>query len=29
MELVRKLNEEEARVQTSLADEMFFGEHQG
>lgn len=26
MDLVRKLNEEEARVQTALADEMFFGE---
>ncbi len=25
MELVRKLNEEEARIQTALADEMFFG----
>lgn len=29
MELVRRLNEEEARVQTALADEMFFGEHNG
>lgn len=29
MELVRLLNEEEARVQTALAHEMFFGEHQG
>lgn len=27
MELIRKLNEEESRVQTALADEMFFGEH--
>lgn len=26
MELVRKLNEEEARIQTALAYEMFFGE---
>ncbi|WP_274648944.1 hypothetical protein [Paenibacillus humicola] len=26
MELVRKLTEEEARVQTALADELFFGE---
>lgn len=26
MDLVRKLNEEEARVQTALAAEMFFGE---
>jgi hypothetical protein len=26
MELIRKLNEEEARVQTSLAYEMFFGD---
>lgn len=26
MELVRKLNEEESRVQTALAYEMFFGE---
>lgn len=26
MELVRKLTDEEARVQTALADEMFFGE---
>lgn len=25
MELVRKLNEEESRVQTALAHEMFFG----
>lgn len=29
MELVRKLTEEESRVQTSLAHEMFFGERQG
>lgn len=29
MELVRKLTEEEARVQTALAYEMFFGEQQG
>ncbi|QWU16845.1 hypothetical protein SAMN04487895_11133 [Paenibacillus sophorae] len=28
MELVRKLNDEESRVQTSLADEMFFGERE-
>lgn len=28
MELVRKLTEEEARVQTALADEMFFGEQE-
>ncbi|BCG57233.1 MULTISPECIES: hypothetical protein [Paenibacillus] len=28
MELVRKLNEEESRVQTALADEMFFGERE-
>ncbi|MFD2673569.1 hypothetical protein [Marinicrinis sediminis] len=28
MDLVRKLNEEEARIQTALADEMFFGEQQ-
>ena len=28
MELVRKLTDEEARVQTALAYEMFFGEHQ-
>jgi hypothetical protein len=28
MELVRRLSEEEARVQTALAHEMFFGEHQ-
>lgn len=27
MELVRKLTDEEARVQTALAYEMFFGEH--
>ncbi|MBW7457871.1 hypothetical protein ACFOLF_14685 [Paenibacillus sepulcri] len=27
MELIRKLTEEEARVQTALAYEMFFGEH--
>lgn len=26
MDLIRKLNEEEARVQTALAAEMFFGE---
>lgn len=26
MELIRKLNEEESRVQTALADEMFFGD---
>lgn len=26
MELIRKLNEEEARVQTALAYEMFFGD---
>lgn len=26
MELIRKLSEEEARIQTSLAHEMFFGE---
>lgn len=26
MELIRKLTEEEARVQTALAHEMFFGE---
>lgn len=25
MNLIRKLNEEEARIQTALADEMFFG----
>ncbi|MFC4777963.1 hypothetical protein ACFO9Q_14275 [Paenibacillus sp. GCM10023252] len=29
MELVRKLTVEEARVQTALADEMFFGEKRG
>ncbi|QHT59287.1 hypothetical protein GXP70_04415 [Paenibacillus lycopersici] len=29
MELVRKLTEEEARVQTALAYEMFFGDQQG
>jgi hypothetical protein len=29
MELVRKLTEEEARIQTALACEMFFGEHEG
>jgi hypothetical protein len=29
MKLVRKLTEEEAKVQTSLADEMFFGDHKG
>lgn len=28
MELVRKLTEEESRVQTALAYEMFFGEHE-
>ncbi|WP_409342999.1 hypothetical protein [Paenibacillus sp. MBLB4367] len=28
MELVRKLTAQEAEVQTSLAHEMFFGEHQ-
>ncbi|AJY74390.1 hypothetical protein [Paenibacillus beijingensis] len=27
MELVRKLTDEESRVQTALAHEMFFGEH--
>ncbi|GGD87690.1 hypothetical protein [Paenibacillus nasutitermitis] len=27
MELIRKLTDEEARVQTALAYEMFFGEH--
>lgn len=27
MDLVRKLTEEESRIQTALADEMFFGEH--
>ena len=27
MELIRKLNEEESRIQTALADEMFFGEN--
>lgn len=26
MDLVRKLTEEEARIQTALADEMFFGQ---
>src|SRR6476469_7866572 len=26
MELIRRLNEEESRIQTSLAYEMFFGE---
>lgn len=26
MELLRKLTEEEARIQTALADEMFFGD---
>lgn len=26
MDLIRKLNEEEARIQTALAEEMFFGE---
>lgn len=29
MELIRRLTEEEARVQTALAHEMFFGEHSG
>ncbi|NOU63684.1 hypothetical protein GC096_06545 [Paenibacillus sp. LMG 31461] len=29
MELIRRLTEEEARVQTSLAFEMFFGEQAG
>jgi hypothetical protein len=29
MELVRRLTEEEAKVQTALADEMFFGGRQG
>jgi len=28
MELVRKLTEEEARIQTALAHEMFFGERE-
>jgi hypothetical protein len=28
MELVRKLTEEESRIQTSLAHEMFFGDRQ-
>lgn len=28
MELVRKLNQQEAQIQTALADEMFFGEQQ-
>lgn len=28
MELVRKLTDEEARIQTALAHEMFFGEQQ-
>ncbi|APQ57963.1 hypothetical protein PPOLYM_03157 [Paenibacillus polymyxa] len=28
MILIRKLNEEEARIQTALADEMFFGAQQ-
>jgi hypothetical protein len=28
MELVRKLTEEESRIETALAWEMFFGEHQ-
>lgn len=27
MDLVRKLTEEESRIQTALAHEMFFGEH--
>ncbi len=26
MELVRRLNEEEARIQTALAEEMYFGD---
>lgn len=26
MQLIRKLTEEESRIQTALADEMFFGE---
>ncbi|CAH1206560.1 hypothetical protein PAECIP111891_02972 [Paenibacillus allorhizoplanae] len=29
MELIRRLTEEEARIQTSLAFEMFFGEQAG
>ncbi len=28
MTLIRKLNEEESRIQTALADEMFFGAQQ-
>lgn len=28
MELVRRLNEEEARIQTALAHEMYFGEQE-
>ncbi|WP_438444790.1 hypothetical protein [Gorillibacterium sp. sgz5001074] len=28
MELIRLLTEEEARIQTALAHEMFFGEHE-
>lgn len=28
MQLIRKLTEEESRVQTALADEMFFGEQE-
>lgn len=28
MELVRRLTDEEARVQTALAHEMFFGEQE-
>jgi hypothetical protein len=27
MELIRTLTEEESRIQTALADEMFFGSH--
>lgn len=29
MSLVRPLNEEESRIQTAMAYEMFFGEHSG
>ncbi|GIP23691.1 hypothetical protein [Paenibacillus sp. J22TS3] len=29
MSLVRQLTEEESRIQTALAYEMFFGEHEG
>lgn len=29
LELVRRLTEEEARIQTALAHEMYFGERQG